>query len=100
MLIKQATFTEDRVKLTFAMPVPPDGRTIAVAGDFNDWEPKAMRRERDLMQFSVVVPTGRRYAFRYYADGQDFFNDDGADGFTPNPFGSMNSVADLTSTGW
>jgi hypothetical protein len=46
----------------------------------------------------VRVAPGRRYAFRYLAEGGRWFNDDAADDYQPNAFGGSDSVLDLTDS--
>jgi hypothetical protein len=48
---------------------------------------------------SVVLDAGRRYAFRYLADGGRWFNDDADDDYQMNGFGSSDPVVDLTASG-
>jgi hypothetical protein len=44
---------------------------------------------------TVSIPTGRPYRFRYFLDGERWENDFSADDYTPNPFGSDDSVLKL-----
>lgn len=70
---------------------------VSVAGDFNGWDPTAtpLWRSGDQLVGAITVGTGRRYAFRYFNDG-DWFNDDAGDDYEPNEFGGHNCVVDLT----
>lgn len=72
---------------------------IAVLGDFNGWRPgiTPMRVEGDVRTATVALAPGRRYAFRYLAN-DNWFNDDGADGYEINEHGGYNGVIDLTET--
>jgi hypothetical protein len=89
---------EGQLKVTFDIPVDGTEPPVSVVGDFNGWNPAAtplVRRGRTL-RASVVLDAGRRYAFRYLADGGRWFNDDAADDYEPNDFGGRDSVIDLT----
>ena len=89
---------DSQVKVTFAVPVDGAGDRVSVVGDFNDWDPVAnpLARRRGMLRASVVLDPGRRYAFRYLADGGRWFNDDEADDYQGNDFGGSDSVLDLT----
>ena len=86
-----------RVNVTFAIPVDGSER-VSVVGDFNDWDPVAtpLARRGETLQASVVVDAGRRYRFRYLADGGRWFNDYEADDYQRNDFGGSDSIVDLT----
>ena len=88
---------DDQVKVTFAIPADGSDR-VSVVGDFNDWDPVAtpLARRAETLRASVVLDAGRRYAFRYLADGGRWFNDDEADDYQGNDFGGSDSVVDLT----
>ncbi len=94
---KPARGTE-HVNVTFTIPLNGFEDPIAVVGDFNDWDPVATvlttRGERS--EGSVVVGSGRRYAFRYLAGKGSWFNDEAADDYQPNDLGGSDSVLDLT----
>jgi 1,4-alpha-glucan branching enzyme len=89
----------DEVKVTFILPKDGGEDPTAVVGDFNDWDPTAtpLRRRRDQLSASVSVAAGRRYAFRYLAEGGRWFNDEAADDYEPNVYGGSDSVLDLTA---
>ena len=89
----------DKVKVTFSLPADqPDGK-VAVAGDFNDWDPTAttLRKRGDKRSVSVTLDAGRKYAFRYCVDGV-WFNDESAHAYEPNDFGDDNAIIDLTDS--
>lgn len=88
-----------RVKVTFAIPAEKaDEERVSVVGDFNEWDPVAtpLARRGETLRASVLLDAGRRYAFRYLADGGRWFNDDEADDYQGNAFGGSDSVVDLT----
>lgn len=64
-----------------------------LVGDFNDWDPAEHPfrvHPNGTRSVSVTVQPGQRYAFRYFCDGRFWCNDDDADGFERNQFGSEN----------
>jgi 1,4-alpha-glucan branching enzyme len=88
----------DKVKVTFVLPAAAADK-VAVAGDFNDWNPDetTLRKRGDIRSASVTLPAGRRYAFRYRtADGR-WFNDESAHAYEWNEYGEENSIIDLTN---
>jgi hypothetical protein len=88
-----------RIKVTFDIPVDGTDPPVSVVGDFNGWDPDAtpLIRRGQKLRASVVLDAGRRYAFRYLADGGRWFNDDTADDYEPNAFGGSDSVVDLAA---
>jgi len=48
---------------------------------------------------TVELESGRRYRFRYLVDGKDWLNEWHADDYVENPYGSSDSVVDLTDFG-
>lgn len=90
MLIKEA----ENVTFVFVPPAGRGFRSVAVAGDFNKWNPAAgpMAPAPDgSWRTTLTLPPGD-YQFRYCADGQ-WFNDPNADGEVPNQFGGRNCLA-------
>ena len=90
MLIKDA----ESVTFVFVPPARRGFRSVAVAGDFNKWNPASgpMAPAPDgSWRTTLTLPPGD-YQFRYCADGQ-WFNDPNADGEVPNQFGGRNCLA-------
>ena len=79
-------------------PIPfafqaPAARQVSLAGDFNNWDPKAtpMRRGTDgVWHLSVALKPGR-HEYRFIADGV-WQDDPTAQQRTSNGMGSENSV--------
>jgi hypothetical protein len=66
-----------------------------VVGDFNGWDPLAhpLRPRRNGTRSAVVtLPPGRRFAFRYLAEGGRWHDDDTAGAVEPNGVGGYNAV--------
>ncbi len=73
-------------------------RPVSVVGDFNTWSPEAhpMKQVGTGMSVTTELPSGR-YAFRYLAEGGDFFDDPDCE-TEPNGFGGTHSVIDLPAS--
>lgn len=91
----------NQLKVTFAVPAGVADGHVAVVGDFNGWDPTThpLHRCDDWLRASVVVETGRRYRFRYLAEGGQWFNDSDLGVYEPNGVGDDNSLLDLTPGG-
>lgn len=88
----------DKVKVTFTLPADEPSGTVAVAGDFNDWDTSSttLRKRGDKRSASLTLEPGRRYAFRYRAADGSWFNDEAAHGYERNDYGDENAIIDLT----
>ena len=100
MLEKRRGEGPNEVVVTFRLPPEVRADRIAVAGDFNDWSPRALLMQKGDDGFFAVVrlEAGRAYRFRYLIDGERWENDWAADLYVPNEFGGDDSVIDLTQT--
>jgi 1,4-alpha-glucan branching enzyme len=91
------------VRVTFELPSTVWAERVNLVGEFNNWDTLStpMKRERADASWKVIVEleTGRRYRFRYLVDGKEWLNDWHADDFIENPWGSDDSVVDLTEFG-
>lgn len=83
-------------KVTFVVPAS-EAQTVAVAGDFNDWDTASELKKLKNGTFKKTfdLPTDSSYEFRYVVDGQ-WINEVEADRFQWNEYaGSENSVLEL-----
>ena len=98
MVKKTYSKTGRRCRVTFAMQPAGAVQTVALCGDFNGWDPALhqMKHRRD-GRFTVTLSlaTGQPYHFRYLLDGMRWENDEAADGYRANPFGSDDCVVDV-----
>jgi 1,4-alpha-glucan branching enzyme len=87
-----------QVRVTFELPAT-DGRSVAVLGDFNGWQPDALpmklRKKDGVFTAAADLPQGATYQFRYLVDGQEWVTDHEADGVVMSPFGQPNAVLAL-----
>ena len=71
----------------------PAARKAEVAGEFNEWGRIPLTRRKDgRFSRTVTLQAGREYRFRYLLDGQRWENDEAADAYVANPYGSEDSV--------
>lgn len=95
MLKREKVKGSDQVKVTFVIPNDPAQPRVSVVGDFNNWDPRAnvfVKRANNTRSVSATVDPGQRYRFRYYTADGEWFNDDSADAYEPNEYGSHNCV--------
>ena len=71
---------------------------VYLCGDFNDWQPTCLRMignpDAGLWEKRLALPPGR-YEYKFNVDGQ-WVHDPGAPQNTPNVFGTLNSVVEVT----
>ena len=86
---------KDVCKVTFALPKEIEAQSVALVGEFNNWDKHAtpMKRKRD-GSYSVTLDlqAGKEYRFRYLLDGTLWENDWDADSYVPNGFDGEDSV--------
>jgi 1,4-alpha-glucan branching enzyme len=85
-------------RVTFTLPEGTEAERVAVLGDFNDWDEGATlltRRKAGHYSASLTLKSGREYRFRYLLDGMRWRNDEEADGFVANPYGTQDSLLRL-----
>lgn len=93
-MIKKRFFkTKDEVEVTFEWPQSEES-TVAIAGDFNEWEaaPMKLNKKTKSFTFKTRLPKGENFQFRYFIDDATWENDPLADDYVRNSFGSENSL--------
>lgn len=69
-------------------------RPTSVVGDFNHWDPLATPMHPtgvDICELHLLLKPGR-YAFRYLAEGGEWFDDASADAIEPNGQGGTHTI--------
>ena len=87
-------FTKGKKDGTTRFLLRPSGHAqeVLVAGSFSQWQPLAMKRQRDgRFALTVPVPAGT-YEYRFIVDGTWTTDPDNAS-YVLNPYGGANSVA-------
>ncbi len=105
MIKKQYVKSRKVAKLTFEVPkgqLPGDVDVASVhlVGDFNGWDEQATpmtQRKDGTYKALVEVEPGKKYAFRYLANGKVWFNDWEADGYMPGELGPDNCLVEAPS---
>lgn len=98
-MIKRSTVRNNGVRVTFELPADAAQESVAVVGDFNDWDqrkhPMKLDKKKEHWRKAVTLEPGKEYRFRYVIDGGQWQNDGDADRFEANPFGTENGVLAL-----
>jgi 1,4-alpha-glucan branching enzyme len=95
MLKREISKDATQVRVTFIIPHLPNQPRVSVVGDFNNWDPNAtplIKRNNNTRSATVTLEAGKRYQFRYYDAGGQWFNDEQPDAFAPSEHGSENCV--------
>ncbi|OGJ89877.1 MAG: glycoside hydrolase [Candidatus Raymondbacteria bacterium RifOxyC12_full_50_8] len=90
-LKKEPIKGKPQVKVTFTLPkeLTESVKSVALVGDFNEWNPKttAMKKlPRGGYYVSLNLQKGRNYQFRYLLDGGRWLNDPAADAYAFSSF--------------
>ena len=81
--------------VTFTFKPHEDVASIAVAGDWNNWNPEEMRRKKDGTFYKrKQLLLGQNYGFKYLIDGNEWVHDPTAPKVA-NDYGSHNSLLEL-----
>ena len=87
------------IRVTFELPAEIAEDSIAVVGDFNDWNPDmhpmALNPKKGVWSKSISFKPGGSHEFRYFNDGIEWRNDEEADRYVPNPYFCENSVLEV-----
>ena len=94
MITKQFTPKRTVCKVTFSIPVEWAESEVFVAGDFNDWDPSTdkLTKKNGAWETTLRLKPETDYSFRYFIDGEKWENDDAADDYVANEYGTENSV--------
>ena len=78
--------------IRFQIKTPNNAKKVSLAGDFNNWTPTPMRRQKD-GSFAVTVKLGAgTHEYKFIVDN-DWVVDPDNGAWALNPFGTVNSVA-------
>jgi len=80
--------------VTFVVAPEVDAQSVAVLGDFNEWDAEAgaMQQRKDGFWAKTIRFDPGTYRYRFLADGELWLNDPDADDYEPSGFGEDNSV--------
>jgi 1,4-alpha-glucan branching enzyme len=91
------TYSKDgkTCKVTFRINPRNGVKKAYLCGNFTDWEKSSqpMKRLKDgSFSASVSLKKGQEYYFRYMLDNNRWINDEAADAYVANPFGTEDSI--------
>ena len=94
MIKKEFTPKRTVCKVTLTLPNEWADKKVAVAGDFNNWDTKAdkLKKNKSGWKTTLRLKPESSYQFKYYIDGERWENDDAADEYVANEFGTEDSV--------
>lgn len=94
MITKEFTPKRTVCKVTLKVPADWAEKEVAVAGDFNDWDTKAekLKKTKNGWTTTLRLKPENEYTFKYFIDGERWVNDDAADKYVSNEFGTEDSV--------
>lgn len=99
MSIKKTFYPKKGVyRVFFSLPesLTDHVNKVAIVGDFNDWHPDKhpmKRTENGKFLFTLELPVGKDYQFRYLIDNYRWESDKDADELAPTPYEDVyNSV--------
>jgi 1,4-alpha-glucan branching enzyme len=97
MLQKKFTPKRTICKVTFSIPEEWAEKDVKLVGDFNDWDKDSdsLEKKKDKWEVTMRLKPENRYRFRYLLDGEVWENDDAADEYIPNEFGTEDSVVEV-----
>lgn len=98
MITKQFTPKKTVCKVTFSVPAEKVNEKAAVLGDFNNWDASEgqLVSKDGVWETTLRLDPNTQYKFRYLLDGSVWENDEQADGYVPNEFGTEDSIVDTT----
>ncbi|WP_117236186.1 isoamylase early set domain-containing protein [Vibrio maerlii] len=93
MFKKRFFKTKDEVEVTFQWTKEDDISSVAICGDFSDWQPVAMKLNRQkVFTYKTRLAKDSSFQFRYLINEETWENDHQADDYVWNGLGSDNSV--------
>jgi len=97
MLQKKFTPKRTICKVTFSIPEEWAEKDVQLVGDFNEWDKKSdsLEKKNDKWEITMRLKPENKYRFKYLLDGEVWENDDAADEYVPNDFGTQDSVVEV-----
>lgn len=95
MIKKKVSPKGTSVRVTFELPADAATESVAIVGDFNEWNPQKHTMKllkKGVWKRDISLGTEQNYEFRYLVDGETWLNDEEADNFVANEYFSENCV--------
>lgn len=96
MITKKNVQKGKAIQVRFQLPAEAARQSVAIVGNFNGWD-----ETKDQMKHSkkngtwsktLTLEPGEEVQFRYLIDGSQWLNDEDADRYLANAFGTENAV--------
>jgi 1,4-alpha-glucan branching enzyme len=95
-MIEKESLGNGHVRVTFRVSQEIWADSIALVGEFNDWDPHSLPlhqcRGDEGWSVTIELEAGRTYRFRYVVDGEEWMDDDHCDGYELNVYATSDSV--------
>jgi 1,4-alpha-glucan branching enzyme len=94
-MIRKQKSKNGKVKFTFVVPSESVSGPSAVVGDFYNWDPYVhplKKRSNGTHSVVVEMKSGKKYAFRYLADGGAWMDETDADDHVTDEYGNVNCL--------
>ena len=97
MISKEFTPKRTVCKVTLTLPENLAEKEVVVAGSFNGWDTRSEKLEKKKGKWTTTLrlKPENEYRFKYLIDGERWENDDAADEYVPNEFGTEDSVVKI-----
>jgi len=99
MIDKKVSPKGKSVRVTFQLPADVATSSVAIVGDFNDWQSDkdlmTLDSKKNVWKGSLSLKPGNTHEFRYLVDGSSWLNDEQADGYSATEFFSQNCVLNV-----
>lgn len=94
MITKEFTPKRTVCKVTLTLPGEWAEKEIVVAGSFNDWDTtkEKLVKKKGKWTTTLRLKPETEYRFKYLVDGERWENDDAADQYVANDFGTEDSL--------
>ena len=93
MLTKKYFKTKQETEIIFEFS-REDVSSVSLCADFTDWQPISMKYHKKAKSFrtKVRLPKDQTFHFKYLLDNNEWANDQQADNYVTNVYGTQNSV--------
>jgi 1,4-alpha-glucan branching enzyme len=98
MIKKNYSKTGKNCRITFKYVPEKETKTVAVCGEFNNWDASAdpMEKRKDgSFSATVSLDAGKSYRFKYFADEERWETDPDINETVPNEFGTVDSILNV-----
>jgi 5'-AMP-activated protein kinase regulatory beta subunit len=82
-------------QIRFSIKPGNSAKKVQLIGDFTDWKPQLMTRQKDGSFVAVVTLSSGNHEYKFFVDGQWRVDPDNS-AWALNPFGTLNSVVTVS----